>query len=97
VIQVASRALRLISYGYVFYAWGMVTMQAFNGAGDTYTPTLISIATNWVLQMPLAWILAFKTHLGPDGVFLTVALAASIYAVVAVILFRGGRWKRQRV
>jgi len=95
--QVASRALRLVSYGYIFYAWGMVTSQAFNGAGDTYTPTMIAIATNWILQMPVAWVLAFKTGLGPDGVFLTIAVSASIYAVVAVVLFRRGGWKRQRV
>ena len=97
VIQVASQALRLVSYGYVFYAWGMVTSQAFNGAGDTYTPTLISLGTNWALQMPLAWVLAFKLGFGPNGVFSSVAISASIYAVVSVLLFRRGTWKQQRV
>jgi putative MATE family efflux protein len=97
VIQVATRALRMISYGYIFYAWGMVTSQAFNGAGDTYTPTMISLGTNWALQMPLAWVLAFELGLGPNGVFASVAISASIYAVVSVLVFRTGKWKRQQV
>ena len=97
VIQVASRALRVISYGYIFYAWGLVISQAFNGAGDTYTPTMIGIGSNWILQMPLAWLLAFKTPLGPDGVFSSIAFSASLYAVAAVLIFRRGRWKQQRV
>jgi putative MATE family efflux protein len=97
VIQVASTALRVISYGYIFYAWGMVVMQAFNGAGDTYTPTAISICTNWLMQIPLAWFLAFKMGIGPNGIFSAVALSASIYAIVAVLVFRRGTWKKQRV
>ena len=97
VVQVASTALRVISYGYVFYAWGMVIMQAFNGAGDTYTPTAIAICTNWAFQIPLAWFLAFKMGVGPNGVFSAVAISASIYAVTAVLVFRRGTWKQQRV
>lgn len=97
VIVVAARALRVISYGYVFYAWGMVTVQAFNGAGDTWTPTAISLGTNWALQMPLAWVLAFPLGFGPGGVFWAVAIAASVFAVVAVTMFRRGGWKRQVV
>jgi putative MATE family efflux protein len=97
VIPVAAAALRIISYGYVFYAWGMVIVQAFNGAGDTNTPTLINIAGNWVLCFPLAWFLAFKLGLGPDGVFMSIAIAASSVAVMAVLVFRRGQWKQQRV
>src|SRR5271154_3847189 len=97
VIPVAETALRIISYGYVFYAWGMVIVQAFNGAGDTNAPTLISIAGNWVLCFPLSWFLAFKLGLGPDGVFLSIAIAASMMAVIAVLVFRRGKWKQQRV
>jgi len=97
VIPVGATALRIISYGYVFYAWGMVIVQAFNGAGDTNTPTLISIAGNWVVCFPLAWFLAFKVGLGPDGVFLSIAIAASMMAVMAILLFRRGTWKQQRV
>ncbi len=92
VIPFAKDALRIVSYGYVFYAWGMVISQSFNGAGDTYTPTAISLCTNWVIQMPLAWWLAFKLGWGPNGAFAAVAIAASIYAVVAVLAFRRGAW-----
>jgi putative MATE family efflux protein len=97
VIPFAANALRTVSYGYIFYAWGMVMAQAFNGAGDTYTPTMISLGTNWVLQMPLAWFLAFKLNFGPTGVFMAIAISASIYAVVAMVLFRRGTWKKSRI
>jgi putative MATE family efflux protein len=93
VIPVASSALRLISYGYIFYAWGMVISQAFNGAGDTFTPTVLSAVENFGIQIPLAWLLAFQFHLGPDGVFLAIAIGSSLYAVIALILFRRGTWK----
>ncbi|MGH9558439.1 MAG: MATE family efflux transporter, partial [Bryobacteraceae bacterium] len=77
VVAIGSDALRLMSYGYVFFAWGMVMVQAFNGAGDTYTPTTITILSNWVFQIPLAWWLTFKLNLGANGVFLSIALASS--------------------
>jgi putative MATE family efflux protein len=97
VIPYATGALRAVSYGYIFYAWGMVASQAFNGAGDTYTPTMISLCTNWAIQMPLAWFLAFKLGFGPTGVFSSIAISASLYAVVAMILFRRGSWKTRRI
>jgi len=97
VIPLAVNALRIVSYGYIFYAWGMVIAQSFNGAGDTYTPTMISLGTNWVLQMPLAWLLAFKLNFGPDGVFMSIAISASLYAVVALVIFRRGGWKQRKV
>ncbi len=90
---VAVRALRIISYGYVFYAWGMVTMQAFNGAGDTGTPTKINIFVFWLFQLPMAWILARTLDMGPDGVFWAIATAFSLSAVVGLIIFRRGHWK----
>src|SRR5262249_8461197 len=97
ITPVAVTALRLISYGYIFYAWGMVIVAAFNGAGDTYTPTLINIACHWVIQLPLAWWLAFRVHLGPNGVFLAIAVAESMVAVIAILMFRRGTWKTQKV
>jgi putative MATE family efflux protein len=90
-------ALRIISYGYLFYAWAMVLTQAFNGAGDTITPTWMNFLCFWCLQVPLAWALAERTGLGPRGVFWSVAIAESALAVVAVAAFRRGRWKAVRL
>ena len=92
-----TRALRIISYGYVFYAWGMVMLQAFNGAGDTATPTKLNFVIFWLFQLPLAWILARTLGLGPVGVYWAIAIAYSLSAVVGILLFRRGRWKEKEV
>ena len=97
VLPVAVKALRLISYGYIFYAWGMVMVSSFNGAGDTYTPTVLNVLCYWLLRIPLAWALSFKTGLGPNGVFLSIPIADSVLAIVGVIAFRTGKWKAQKV
>lgn len=97
VLPYGIAALRLISYGYVFYAWGMVTTASFNGAGDTYTPTAINVVCFWVLQIPMAYLLAMKTSLGINGVFWAVTISESILAVVAVLVFRRGKWKTVQV
>ena len=93
VIPVAVTCLQYISLGYPFYAWGMVMEQAFNGAGDTKTPTWINLFCYWLLQIPVAWYLAYRTGLGPRGVYLGICGADAVLAIVAVILFRRGRWK----
>lgn len=95
VLPTAADCLRIISYGYVFYAWGMVTMQAFNGAGDTRTPTLINIVCFWMCQIPLAYFLS--RAIGPNGVFWAIAVSYSLSAVVGLALFRRGRWKQRQV
>jgi putative MATE family efflux protein len=87
------RALRTLSYGYVFYAWGMVLAQAFNGAGDTLTPTRLNLVCFWGFQIPMAWLLARQVGHGPAGVFWAVCLAESVLAVCAMLVFRRGRWK----
>jgi putative MATE family efflux protein len=89
--------LRIVSYGYVFYAWGMVMVQAFNGAGDTTTPTWINVFCYWMFQIPLAWTLARTAGYGPDGVFFAITIAESVVAVVAMVFFKRGRWKTQVV
>jgi putative MATE family efflux protein len=93
VVPVAASALRFFSYGYIFYAWGMVMVQAFNGAGDTNTPTVINLFCYWAFQIPLAWALSFHTGLGVNGVFLAVAVAESAIAVCGMLAFRRGTWK----
>lgn len=90
---VGVRALRTLAYGYVFYAWGMVLAQAFNGAGDTRTPTVLNFACFWCFQVPLAWLLSGRGGLGPDGVFWAVCGAESVLAIAAFLLFRRGKWK----
>jgi putative MATE family efflux protein len=92
-----TRALRIISYGYVFYAWGMVMLQAFNGAGDTATPTKLNFVIFWLFQLPLAWILARTLGLGPVGVYWAIAIAYSLSAVIGILLFRRGKWKEKEV
>ncbi len=89
----AVNCLRYVSYGYIFYAWGMVTTQAFNGAGDTVTPTWLNLGCQWALQIPLAWLLAYPAGLGATGVFLAMTIAESLLAVVGIWLFRRGKWK----
>ena len=81
-----------MSLGYPFYAWGMIMEQSFNGAGDTATPTLINFGCYWMLQIPLAWYLSGQ--LGPKGVYLAICGAESVLAVVSIILFRRGTWKK---
>ncbi|MEZ6037001.1 MAG: MATE family efflux transporter [Planctomycetota bacterium] len=93
----ALATLRICASGYVFYAWGMVAMQAFNGAGDTRTPTWITVWCMWCLQLPLAYTLGFHTELGPTGVFWSIPISETAFAVVSVILFRRGRWRDVKV
>jgi MATE family, multidrug efflux pump len=97
IAAVATTCLRYVSYGYVFYAWGMVVVQAFNGAGDTFTPTVINLFCYWLWQIPLAYVLATKANLGPSGVFMAITIAESTLAVVGVIMFRRGSWKKQKI
>jgi Na+-driven multidrug efflux pump len=91
VAPIAVTCLQYVSLGSPFYAWGMVMEQAFNGAGDTATPTWINFGCYWCVQVPLAWYLA--QHLGPRGVYLAICGAESVLAVVSVILSRRGNWK----
>ena len=97
VITYGVDCLRYISFGYLFYAYGMVVVQSFNGAGDTFTPTLINLFCHWLFQIPLAYGLAIWAGWGPKGVFTAIALAESLVAVVGIILFRRGKWKTRKV
>lgn len=97
VLEIGIEGLRLISYGYIFYAWGLVLVQSFNGAGDTMTPTWVNFFCFWVFQIPVAWLLAYQAGLGPRGVFIAIAAGYSVSAVVGAILFRRGSWKNKVV
>jgi Na+-driven multidrug efflux pump len=97
VQQYGEECLRTIACGFLFYAFGMVLTQSFNGAGDTWTPTKINLFIFWLWEIPLAWVLAFNFHMGPRGVFLAVTVAFSTLAVVSALVFRRGRWKTRRV
>lgn len=95
--QYAVQSLRIVALGYVFYAYGMVIPAAFNGAGDTKTPTFINIFGFWCFQIPLAWWLAVHLNMGPKGVFIAIAIAESMIAIVGIILFKRGKWKEVKV
>ncbi len=97
VKQVAASALRIISAGYIFYAWGMVAIQAFNGAGDTVTPTFINLFCFWAVQLPIAWWLAFHTPMRSNGIFAAITISQSMIAVIGMLAFRRGKWKLQKV
>jgi putative MATE family efflux protein len=97
VVSMAASTLRIMSYGFLAYGWGMVLVQAFNGAGDTYTPTVLNIICFWAWQLPLAWFLAYRIHGGPDGVFSAIAIAQTTLTSLSIFLFRRGRWKLKHV
>ena len=97
VLPFAVGCLRTVSLGFLFYAVGMVLTQSFNGAGDTWTPTLINLGVFWLWEIPLAWWLAVHAGLGPSGVFIALTVAYSTLAVVSAVLFRRGKWKEKSV
>jgi putative MATE family efflux protein len=93
VRDVATFGLRTMALGFPMFAFGMVYTQAFNGAGDTWTPTYLNIFVFWLLEIPLAWVLARHTQAGYRGIFIAVAVAYSVLAVVSRALFARGRWR----
>lgn len=93
----AADCLRIIGYGNLAYAYGMVMIQAFNGAGDTVTPTVINIVSFWLCQIPLAWFLAHRTSLGVDGVFASIPIADTVMTVLSLMVFARGDWKLRRI
>lgn len=97
VRDIGKSALQIICLGYIFFSYGMVIGQAFNGAGDTLTPLLISLVVFWAVQIPLAYYLAVMLDWQSNGVFACIAFAHSLYAVVAIALFRRGKWKLKQV
>jgi putative MATE family efflux protein len=97
VIPLAVSCLRILSYGNIGYAYGMVMLQAFNGAGDTVTPTIVNFFGFWLLEIPLAYALAVPLHFRANGVYFAIVIAEAAIAAAGVLLFRQGRWKRQQI
>jgi len=97
VVAVGAECLRVVSYGYIFFAWGMVMPQAFNGAGDTMTPTKINFFLFWLLEIPVAYWLAFHAGMKQSGVFWSIVIAESLAGLVGIWLFRRGKWKLVQV
>jgi len=97
VIPLAASCLRILSYGNIGYAYGMVMLQAFNGAGDTVTPTWVNLFGFWFLEIPLAYWLAIPMNLRSKGVFFSIVIAEGSIALAGILLFRRGRWKLQKI
>ncbi|MGS2741088.1 MATE family efflux transporter [Sinomicrobium sp. M5D2P17] len=97
VIKYGSLSLQVVAAGYIFYAYGMVVTQAFNGAGDTKTPTIINFFCFWLFQLPFAYMAAMVFHWGPVGVYVGITLAETLIAIIALLWFKKGNWKTVKV
>ncbi len=97
VVKNGTLCLQIIAAGYVFYAYGMVVIQSFNGSGDTKTPTYINFVCFWLFQLPFAYIVAILFEAGPIGVFLSITFAEILIAVIGIWLFKKGKWKTVQV
>ena len=97
VLRYGTNALHIIAYGFAFYGLGMVLETAFNGAGDTWTPTYLNFFIFWMFEIPAAYVLAYYYGLGPEGVFWAITVAFSLLAVASAVLFKRGKWKLKKV
>ncbi len=97
VVPLAASCLRIISYGNIGYAYGMVMLQAFNGAGDTITPTIVNFFGFWLLEIPLAWFLAIPMRMQAKGAYFSIVVAEAAIAAVSIVLFKRGYWKNQQI
>lgn len=97
VVRPAVACLSMFGLAFMTWAWGVVLMQAFNGAGDTVTPTYINLFAFWIFQIPLAYLLGVRLSFGLRGTFIAVPVADAVFAITAFALFRRGRWKEQRI
>jgi len=97
VAPYAVDCLRVVAYGNLAYAFGMVLVQAFNGAGDTVTPTIINLIGFWMLEIPLAWALAYRASMGVRGVFAAIPISELVITLMGLAMFLRGSWKRRKI
>jgi Na+-driven multidrug efflux pump len=97
VVAAGADCLRVVSYGYIMFAWGLVMPQAVNGAGDTLTPTKINFVCFWLLEIPLAYFLAIHFGAKQSGVYWSILVAESMAGIIAIVLFRRGKWKQVKL
>ena len=97
VVFNAAQCLRIFAMGYLFYAFGMVLVQSFNGAGDTKTPTIMNLFIFWMFQIPLAYTLAIILDVGSTGVYYSIVAAESAFSIIGYFLFKRGKWKTIKV
>ncbi|MGI9056518.1 MAG: MATE family efflux transporter [Pyrinomonadaceae bacterium] len=97
VLVYGANSLHIVAYGFVFYGFGMVLETAFNGAGDTWTPTYLNFFIFWMFEIPLAYVLAYHFGFGANGVFWAITIAFSVLAIVSALLFKRGKWKTKVV
>ena len=97
VVENAAKCLSIFAMGYLFYAFGMVLVQSFNGAGDTRTPTIMNLFIFWMLQIPLAYILSIHLSIGAEGAYYSIVISESTFSIVGYFLFKKGRWKTVKV
>jgi Na+-driven multidrug efflux pump len=97
VIAYGAQALMIISLGYLSYAFGMTMPQAFNGAGDTTTPTWINFISFWMVQIPMAYLLAMVFGFEETGVFASIVIGETVLAILGIWIFKRGKWKLKEV
>jgi putative MATE family efflux protein len=97
VLRLAAACLRIVSYGNIGYAYGMVMLQAFNGAGDTVTPTIVNLFGFWLFEIPLAYFLAIPAGMQAKGAYYSIVFAEAAIAAISIVLFKRGYWKRQKI
>ena len=97
VIRSGTITLQWLGAGFLFYAFGMVVVQGFNGSGDTLTPTKINLVCFWLLEIPLAYLLAMNMGMGITGIAMAIIIAESLLTIIGVILFKQGKWKLRKV
>jgi putative MATE family efflux protein len=97
VLMYGSQCLSIVGLGYIFYGYGMVIANSFNGAGDTTTPTVLNLFAFWVIEIPLGYFLAMSLNLGPQGVFSAIVISESLLTLAGIIIFRRGKWKTVKI